>query len=127
MDFAALYVAQANALVEMFGVSHATMHVHAGMAIYLGAKFVLRTRRASAYALLAVIHAELANEVMDFLHYGSLRLEDTLSDIALTLLWPTADYLITRYRRKRWNVEAARQRAKSVGSGDLLASLRQAA
>lgn len=124
---AALYVAQANALVEMLGTSHATMHVHAGMALYLGAKFVLRTRRASAYALLTVIHAELFNELMDFLHYGSLRLDDTLADIALTLLWPVLDYGVTRYRRKRWKGESALRRPAPFDARDLLASLRQTA
>ncbi|BBD99736.1 hypothetical protein SAMIE_1032370 [Sphingobium amiense] len=127
MDLAAFYVAQANGLVEMLGISHATMHVHAGMALYVGAKFMLRTRRASAYALLTVIHAELANELLDFLHYGSLRLEDTLADIALTLLWPVLDYGVTRYRRKRWRGESALRRPAPSDATDLLASLRRAA
>lgn len=127
MDIAALYVAQANAIVEMLGISHATMHVHAGMALYIGAKFLLRTRRASAYALLTVIHAELLNELMDFIHYGSLRLNDTLADIALTLLWPVLDYAVTRYRRKRWKAESALRRRAPSGATELLASLRRAA
>jgi hypothetical protein len=126
MDLSAFYVAQANMLTEMLGVSHAMMHVHAGLAIYLGAKFVLRTRRASVYALLAVLNAELANELMDYAHYGSLRIDDTLMDIVATLFWPTVDYCVTSYRRKRWQVEAAARRVASMDAGDLLATLRRA-
>lgn len=127
MDIDAFYVTQANALVEMLGISHATMHVHAGMALYIGAKFMLRTRRASAYALLTVIHAELLNELMDFLHYGSLRLDDTLADIALTLMWPVLDYAVTRHRRKRWKAESAFRRSAPSDASGLLASLRRTA
>ena len=127
MDIAALYVAQANDIVEMLGISHATMHVHAGMAIYVSAKFMLRTRRASAYALLTVIHAELLNDLLDFLHYRSLRLDDTLSDIALTLLWPMLDYAVTRHRRKRWKAETALRRRAPSSALDLLAGLRRSA
>ena len=105
MDLAATYHGLTDAIVAFAGGSDKLVHVHAGMAIYLGAQFLLRTRRASVRALQVLFVAEIANEVMDRLFFGDWRWGDTFADMAATMLWPTASVLVGLYRRRQWAIE----------------------
>lgn len=106
------------------GASHAIMHVHIGLALYLGMQLLLRTRRASFAALHVVFVAELLNECLDWLANQSWNWPDTLSDMLLTLMWPIAITAVGHYRRARWNRVAKtrqlvrlRRKAWGVASG----------
>lgn len=121
MDIFAAYVDLINQSLHLIGMTHAMAHVHGGLAIYLGVQTLLRTRRASAIALQAVLGAELVNEILERGYYGSWRWHDTLGDIAMTMLWPTALYLLSRYRRARWEQWQAKQRRQADSAGVLLA------
>lgn len=101
------YQAAAHAIAQLAG-SDTSAHVHAGMAIYVLVQFVLRTRRASLLALQLVLAAELANECVNRLQYGSWRLDDTCVDIVATMFWPLVLYAMSRYRRHRWASDQAR-------------------
>ena len=94
-------------ITDYFG-SDTLAHIHAGLAIYVGVQFLLRTRRASFIALNCVFVAELCNEVMDRIVYQSWRWEDTSIDILATFFWPVILYAVSRYRRQRWAVDQAR-------------------
>ncbi len=109
MDMVQSYIEMTNALVETVGATHAMMHIHAGLALYLGAQLLMRTRRASIVALGLVTVVTLLHEVMDRLHYGDWRWADTSGDIVLTLFWPAAITFVGLYRRKRWKLEQARR------------------
>lgn len=100
-------------IVHALGVSHAIMHVHVGLALYLGTQLLLRTRRASFAALHVVFAAELLNECLDRLASQSWNWPDTASDMLLTMMWPVAITAVSRYRRVRWaRFERARQLAR---------------
>ncbi|HEX7874893.1 MAG TPA: hypothetical protein VF475_18415 [Sphingobium sp.] len=118
MDIASDYVLFTRDVLDGLGMSHPMAHIHAGLMIYLGVQMLLRTRRASTIALHAVIGAELVNEVLDYSFYGSWRWADTLGDIALTLLWPAAFYLMGKFRRMRWErwQQVRRQRQEEVAA-----------
>jgi len=87
------------------GLSDTVLHIHAGMAVLMLARIVTRRSLGSLVPLSVVVVAELFNEVMDRLHYGSWRWSDTLGDIANTLFWPLAICLAIRLRpmiERRW-------------------------
>ena len=96
-------------IVELSGLSHSQNHVHVGLFIYLTTQLMLGTRRAALPALLAVLAVELVHEALEAVYYGSLRVTDTSSDIALTLMWPALIFLSSYYRRVRWNVALSRR------------------
>ncbi len=72
------------------GLSDTILHIHAGMAVLMIARIASRRSLGSLVPLSVVVVAELFNEVMDRLIYGSWRWPDTLGDIANTLFWPIA-------------------------------------
>ncbi len=114
MDLPGIYHQAVDAFVAAFGASHATMHVHVGLAIYLLVQLAVRTRRGSMTALNVVFAAEMANELLDYLHLGSWNWPDTLGDVALTMMWPVAITLVSQYRRARWERKVARARAAGL-------------
>ena len=81
------------------GASDTLLHVHAGMAVLFLARIVTRRSLATPVPFLVVLVAELANEVLDRLSYGSWRWEDTLLDIVNTLFWPFVLMVGLRWRR----------------------------
>lgn len=101
MDIPALYASVILAIGDGTGMADSLLHVHAGMAVLLLARMVTRRSLASPWPLLVVCAAELANEVMDRLHYGSWRWADTLADVANTLFWPTVLCLGLHWRQAR--------------------------
>ena len=87
MNVAATYVEMNEWIVSCLGDAHALAHVHVGLAIYVIVQVFTRDRRASIQGLICVLGAELANEIIEAAHYGSMRWGDTLGDIAMTLFW----------------------------------------
>jgi hypothetical protein len=112
MDIAATYHAMIDAALLATGFNDKVMHVHVGLAIYVAAQIVLRTRRGSINAWLVVLSAEAGNEMMDRLFFGSWRMHDTLGDVFATLFWPTILALASLYRRKSWASRHARDSAR---------------
>jgi hypothetical protein len=115
MDIAASYHAATEAIVAMAGGSDKLVHLNAGMAIYLGAQFLLRTRRASLRALQILFALEIANEVMDRFYYGEWRWADTVGDIVMTMLWPTVSVIVSLHRRRQWAAQEMLRRAALRG------------
>jgi hypothetical protein len=106
IDNSGAAAAQAPALYARFilwlgdgtGLSDTVLHIHAGMAVLMLARIVTRRSLGSLVPLSVVVVAELFNEVMDRLYYGSWRWPDTLGDIANTLFWPLVICLGIRLR-----------------------------
>jgi len=115
MDPAASYHAATDAIVALAGGSDKLVHLNVGMALYLGAQFLLRTRRASVRALQILFVLEIANEVMDRLYFGEWRWADTFGDIVMTMLWPTASVLVGLHRRRQWAAQEVLRRAALRG------------
>lgn len=110
-DLIAFYPAFIQGICDLFGASHATMHVHAGLAIYMGIQLLTRERRGSMVALNAVFAAEVGNEVLDRFAHGAWNWPDTLNDVFLTMLWPVVITLVSQYRRRRFMREEEARRA----------------
>lgn len=101
MDIPALYASFIRWIGDGTGMADSLLHVHAGMAVLLLARLVTRRSLATPWPLLVVCLAELANEVMDRLHYGSWRWADTLGDVTNTIFWPAVLCAGLRWRRAR--------------------------
>lgn len=110
MEVFTAYTSLMDQAAQWFGVPHSTMHVHAGLAVYVVAQVVVRTRRASMAALNTVIALAVLHEVLDFFGSPNWDWADTLQDIALTSMWPVAITVVGQYRRARW--QRARDLAK---------------
>jgi hypothetical protein len=95
---------------QVLGISHQTLHIHAGLAIYLSVQLALGTRRSSSVALLAVAVAEFLNECLDWIFHGRLLVADTAGDIVATLAWPMIFYAVGAIRREQWRRDAARRK-----------------
>jgi hypothetical protein len=81
------------------GASDSLLHVHAGLVVLFLARIVTRRSLATPVPFLVVCAAEIGNEVMDRLSYGSWRLQDTGFDIVNTLFWPFVLMIGLRLRR----------------------------
>lgn len=88
MDIAFAYAQFTQDTVDVTGVSRPMLHILAGMAIYLPSRLFLGTGRGSLLAIMLVLQAELGNELLNMLHYGTARWLDTIEDITLTLFGP---------------------------------------
>ncbi|MFD1951743.1 hypothetical protein ACFSGX_13295 [Sphingomonas arantia] len=101
MDIPALYTKMILAIGDGTGMADSLLHVHAGMAVMFLTRVVTRRSLSTPWPLLAVLIAEVGNEVLDRLHYGSWRWADTSSDFVNTLFWPTMLYVGLKLRRAR--------------------------
>jgi hypothetical protein len=88
-------------LVAAFGTTHEMMHVHVGLAIYVAVQMLQGTRRGSMLALNVVVASEVLNELVDRFAKGWYP-RDTLSDVALTLVWPIVLTAVSQFRRAQW-------------------------
>jgi len=115
MRIATVYHHATDAVLTLAGMSDKMAHLNAGLVIYVATQALLRTRRASGKALLAVLACELANEAMDVVFWGELRFADTIGDIVATLAWPTMLFGLSKYRRRRFatGMRHARQLEKT--------------
>lgn len=87
MDLPAIYHSWILWIGDGTGLPDAILHIHAGLAILLIVRVATRRSLGSFIPFAAVVVAEFANELMDYLNYG-MRWADTLSDIGNTLFWP---------------------------------------
>ncbi|HEX8447928.1 MAG TPA: hypothetical protein VF649_15110 [Sphingomonas sp.] len=101
MDIPGLYARLIIAIGDGTGMADSLLHVHAGLAVLFLARVVSRRGLSTPGPLLAVLVAEIANEGLDRLHYGSWRWSDTIGDFVNTLFWPTMLYLGLRWRTVR--------------------------
>ncbi|PZQ62962.1 MAG: hypothetical protein DI544_01890 [Sphingomonas taxi] len=126
MELARAYKSLIDAIVLQAG-SADMLHIHVGLALYLGTLVLARRPRAGFVALQVVLAAELANELLDWAAASpQWTLRDTLSDIFLTLMWPVAITAATQYRRRRWN-RVERNPARSPAKRTVAAHERHAA
>jgi hypothetical protein len=88
MEFADIYNRFVVWIGDGTGASDSLLHVHAGMAVLLGARLVTGRSLATPIPFLAVCLAEFANEVLDRIHNGTWLWGDTAVDALNTLFWP---------------------------------------
>jgi hypothetical protein len=92
-----------NWLSAEFHVSHAVLHIHLGLAIYLLTCLLLRRPLGSVLPWLVVVALELTNEASDFARYyvsaWPWTATNTIEDIINTLFWPTV--LLVLFHRER--------------------------
>lgn len=92
-------------LSETLGITKDALHVHIGLAIFLGVALVFRRSLASWIPWLALLAFELANESMDILYWNGsgigFDLGDSPKDIVNTMFWPTVVLLVARWVRRR--------------------------
>ncbi len=90
------------------GLPDTVLHIHAGLAVLMIARVATGRSLGTWLPWTLVALAEVANEVMDRIIYGSWRWPDTLNDIAHTMFWPTVICLGVRLRpllRRRSDAE----------------------
>lgn len=113
MDVPAAYADLIEQIGEWLGIPYGLIHVHVGLLIYFGASILLRARLGTPLPLIVVAGAEIANELLDRLHWNSWRWGDTLGDVANTLIWPTAVFLFAR-----WWIQADADSSLRRAAGD---------
>jgi hypothetical protein len=90
-------------LSSEFHVSHAVLHIHLGLTLYLMTGLLLRRPLGSVLPWLVVVALELVNEASDFLRYyvsaWPWTPTNTIEDIFNTLFWPTI--LVVLFHRRR--------------------------
>ena len=101
MDLAEHYHDLIDWIGDGTGASDSLLHVHAGLAVLFLARLVTRRSFATPVPFAVVCVAELANELMDRMNYGSWRPHDTLLDMANTLFWPFVLMIGLRWRRAK--------------------------
>lgn len=74
-------------IADVTGFSDAELHLHAGLAILLIARFVSGYSIGTFIPFFFVICAAVSNEILDYLAYG-WRAKDVYLDILNTLFWP---------------------------------------
>jgi len=99
MNLPSLYADLIQQIGDGTGMADTVLHIHAGMAVLFLARLVTRRSLATPVPLLVVLAAELGNEVMDRLHYGSWRPADTTADLINTLFWPSVLFVGLRWRK----------------------------
>jgi hypothetical protein len=95
-------------------LSHAVLHIHLGLAIFLLSGWLLRKPFGSLTPWAIVAALELANEASDFTRYHvsgwPWTATNTIEDIVNTLFWPTVLVLLFRRRKAASPDEIARTR-----------------
>jgi hypothetical protein len=90
------------AIVEATGLSKDALHVYVGLAVFLAIAAVSRRRIRSIVPWLAVAAVAIAGEAIDMIDdlssLGHWRWDASLHDVVNTLFWPTAIWLLARYR-----------------------------
>ena len=99
MSFPNIYAEIIRWIGDGTGASDSLLHVHAGMAVLFIARIVTGRSLATPVPFLCVCAAELANELLDRLSYGSWRWWDAALDVVNTLFWPFILMVGLRFRR----------------------------
>lgn len=89
-----------DGLLRLTGLSPEQLHIHLGLAIFLLAALLTKRGLGSRLPILIVVAAEVINEMLDRLLHGSWRLTNTGPDLANSLVWPLAIYLVARMRQR---------------------------
>lgn len=104
-------------LSEFLGITKDALHIHIGLAIFLGVALVFRRSLASWIPWLVLLAFELVNELMDIFHEGiaGFAMGDSLKDVLNTMFWPTVVFIAARWqkRRQRSSLSDDRSRATS--------------
>lgn len=113
-----MYNAIKTQLSVILGITKDALHVHIGLAIFLGVALVFRRSLASWLPWLALLAFELVNELMDMLYWNGsgigFDLGDSPKDIVNTMFWPTVVFLVARWLRRRAAGGAAQQPTTSA-------------
>lgn len=100
-----MYNALKTELSEVLGITKDALHIHIGLAIFLGVAFIFRRPLTSWIPWLALLAFELVNELMDIfhLHNGAIGFEigDSVKDVLNTMFWPTIVLFAARWLRRR--------------------------
>ncbi len=119
MDYLVGYDHLKTWLADGAGVDKTTLHIHAGLAIYLLAASLLFVRRSLWWSLGLVVLLEAANEMLDGLRYWQEGWPwtpwGTVSDIVHTVFWPLVLTLIAQRAGLTFGTRPARQRIDIVG------------
>jgi hypothetical protein len=88
-------------LSDLVGLPHDQIHLHAGLAAFLGVALLLRRHAAAPLvAWLCVAAVQAANEALDARDWigwtGQVNWRETLGDTVVTLFWPTVLLLLWR-------------------------------
>lgn len=77
-------------VVAFFGVSKDALHIHFGLAAFVGIAMLCRRRFRHPLLIgwLAVLLLEIGNEAMDYLDWSMFR-PDMPSDVINSLFWPS--------------------------------------
>jgi lipoprotein signal peptidase len=84
MNIAAWYHGIIDWIGDGTGLPDTILHIHAGLAVLMLARLVSGRSLGTLVPLSVVAAAELGNEIMDRLFFGSWRWPDTLADFAHT-------------------------------------------
>lgn len=114
-----------KAIADQFPVAHDVLHVHFGLAIFLGIAALYRfTRRGLVVGWVALLALELANELLDLSPWGGSIAEATClecgKDLVNTMLWPTLLLAILWHLARN-----IRDEAQPIGSGERVKALRE--
>lgn len=110
MEPIAAYHQLVDAVVHFTDAPRSLLHLHFGMAIYLGCQVLLGARRATLAAVIVTLLLALAHEMMNRMFHGSWRWEDTWRDLAVSLFWPAMCYAVGSLHH-RHRLRQARPRA----------------
>lgn len=100
-----MYNAIKTDLSDVLGIAKDALHIHIGLAIFLGVALLFRRSLASWIPWLALLAFELANELMDMFYMDAgtigFDLGDSPKDIVNTMFWPTVVFLAARWLKRR--------------------------
>ena len=119
-----MYNALKTEVSELLGITKDALHIHIGLAIFLGVAFIFRRPLTSWIPWLVLLVFELVNELMDIFHVhnGAIGFEvgDSAKDVLNTMFWPTAVLFAARWlrRRKEKVVEMQLQQARASAYSD---------
>ena len=121
-----MYNALKTEISQALGITKDALHIHLGLAIFLGVAFIFRRPLTSLIPWLALLAFELVNELMDMfhLHNGTIGFEigDSVKDVLNTMFWPTIVLLAARWIRRRKDkkgaVEMQAQKADTIPYSD---------
>ena len=104
-DIISAYEAAKTALVPANQDLRALVHIHVGLAIWLGLVIVCRRGLESSLPLAGLIAASLANEAFDLAKHWPVNhswvWRDMAGDTFNTLLWPVLIWLYATWRSMR--------------------------
>ena len=100
-----MYNSIKTAISDLIGLSKDALHIHLGLAIFVGLVLLLRKSPSSILPWLGVLAFELVNETLDAFHWRTgeldIDLPGAIKDIGNTMLWPTVALIAFRVIERR--------------------------